>query len=62
MLLSESLYFRGKPIGKVCQNSNTGMVTFRPGTDPNFLAKQTWATIAGCKKAVLKTYQQEQMK
>ena len=59
MLLSETLFFQGQPIGKVCENSNTGQVTFVPAISANNLAKRKWTTVSGCKKVVLKIYQQE---
>ena len=59
MLLSESLFYHGKPLGKICQNSNTGYVTFVPAKDPDSLASRKWRTVNGCRRAVIKACKEQ---
>jgi hypothetical protein len=59
MLIRETLFFKGHPLGKICQNSNTGDVTFMPAKDSNSLASRKWRTVRDCRRAVIKTCQKE---
>jgi hypothetical protein len=59
MLISETLFWHGHPLGKICQNSNTGDVTFVPTKDSNSLASKKWRTDSDCCRAVIKACQKE---
>jgi len=59
MLISATLFFKGHPLGKICQNSNTGDVIFVSAKDSNSLASRKWLTVRDCRRAVIKACQKE---
>ncbi len=60
MVLTETVFHRGKAVGQMLQNTNTGRVTFQPKEGLERLAKRKWANVKACRKAVTNYYRKEQ--
>ena len=59
MILTESLFIDGEPVGKICQDQHAGKVTFKPKAGHKHLAGRKWKSIDSCQRAVLKHYMAE---
>lgn len=59
MILTETLYLAGKPIGVIRQNTNTRQIAFSPIEGKSRLPEREWADIDELKAAVMKAYAQD---
>ena len=57
MLLIETLFHRGKPIGKIRQDINADQVTFEPTDGHKRLATRKWTSVTTCRQTVIKAYE-----
>ena len=60
MILTETVFHRGQPVGLMHRNSLTGRVSFQPVAGHTRLARRRWKSAKACQRAVLKSYQQGQ--
>jgi len=56
VIVIESFFIDGEPVGKVCQGLLKAQVTFKPKHGHTRLAGRTWKSIDSCQRAVLKHY------
>ena len=59
MILSETLFLSDQPLGKLIEDTNTRRVRFQPVAGHTRLARRKWRNVNVCRRAVLKTCQQE---
>ena len=59
MVLVETLFHRGEPIGKISQDLFAGEVRFIPNEGHKRLAQRKWSSVNACQRAVLKHYTKE---
>jgi hypothetical protein len=59
MLLIETFFIAGEPVGKICQDIYKGAVTFAPKAGNKHLARRKWKTVFSCQRAVIKSYTNE---
>lgn len=56
MILTETIFFKGAPIGAVRQCSFTGQIDFSPLKGKSLLADRSWDSVDQLKQAVIKAY------
>ncbi len=56
MILSETLFVAGKPVGVVRQDTNTKQIAFFPTEIPAKLKSRHWRSVDQLKNAVIATY------
>jgi hypothetical protein len=59
MILIESFFINGEPVGKICEDIHKGVVTFEPKTGNKHLACRKWKSVVCCQRAILKFYRSE---
>lgn len=56
MTLTETIFFKGAPIGVVRQGSFTGQIDFTPLNGKSRLTDRSWDSVDQLKQAVIKAY------
>jgi hypothetical protein len=59
MVLVETFFIDGKPVGKIIENLNHDLITFEPRDGNKHLSGRKWRSATDCRKAVIKTYTKE---
>ena len=59
MILAESFFIHGKPVGTIREDVYKGIVTFEPKHGLSSLAGRRWRSVAACEKAVINSYQRK---
>ena len=59
MVVIETMFIDGEPVGKVCEDLGRGLVTFIPKDGNKRLARRKWKSVVSCQRAVIKTYTKE---
>ena len=57
MVLSETIYVNGFPVGRIVVETNSKEVAFLPGVTPSKLPMQYWESIDDLRNAVISAYQ-----
>ena len=56
VILSETIFCEGAPVGVVRQDSNSEQINFSPIKGKSPLSDQSWSSVDGLKAAVLEAY------
>ena len=59
MIVTETLFHNGQPLGKISQDLFAGEVRFIPNEGHKRLAGRKWSSVNACQRAVIKTYMKE---
>ena len=59
MVLIETLFHNGRPLGKIRQDLHRGIITFTPKEGHTLLARRKWKSVTACQRAVITTYKNE---
>ncbi len=59
MVLTETIFVNGQPVGQIRENVLKGVVTFQPKHGHASLAGRTWRSVDSCQRAVLTFYKSE---
>ncbi len=59
MILTETIFLDGAPVGVIRQNTNTQQIAFSPIKGPSRLPEREWSSIDELKAAVIREYEKE---
>ena len=57
MILSETIFVSGRPVGKLLKDIHAGCVTFQPANDNKRLAARTWRSVNKATREIQNHYQ-----
>jgi len=60
MVLVETYFIGGQPVGRIHEDIMNGVVTFQPRDNVHLhLARRKWKSVTACQRAILKSYKNE---
>lgn len=62
MILSETIFVNGRPVGKLLKDIHAGRVTFQPADDNQRLAARTWCNVNTATRVIQNHYQLKPIK
>jgi hypothetical protein len=62
MILRETIFVDGRPVGKLLKDIHAGHVTFKPADDNPRLASRTWRDVNEATRAIQNHYQLKPIK
>lgn len=57
MIMAESVFMRGQPVGRIFSDSNSGTFTFQPARGKSPLLQSQWRDVDALRKAIYEAYE-----